>query len=159
MNAGHKKLQIYQQAHQLAIEIHAMTLQLPSLERFEEGSQIRRSSKSAAANIVEGYALRKYKNEFIHYLFRAYGSGEETLEHLELLFDTKSLTDKILFTHLHEDTNNLCGKILRYIQAIDQSFEMPSFMKESEVSYSIDNDSDKSLASTQSPNQQPLTCT
>ena len=148
MSEGHKKLQIYQQAHRLAIEIHAMTLQLPSFERFEEGSQIRRSSKSVASNIVEGYALRKYKNEFIHYLFRAYGSCEETLEHLELLFNTNSLTDQALYTHLQEDANNLCGKILRYIQAIDQTFEMPSFMKESEVPYVVDNDS----ASAQSSN-------
>ena len=29
MNEGHRKVQIYQQAHQLAGEIHAMTLQLP----------------------------------------------------------------------------------------------------------------------------------
>jgi four helix bundle protein len=157
MNEGHKKLQIYQQAHELAIEIHAMTLQLPSLERFEEGSQIRRSSKSVASNIVEGYALRKYKNEFVHYLFRAYGSCEETMEHLELLFETRSLVDQPLFTRLHEDVNNLCGKILRYIQAIDQNFEMPSFMKEPKVTYFVNDVAEESSASTQSPNQEPLT--
>ena len=153
MNKGHKNLQIYQQSHQLAIEIHAITLQLPSFERFEEGSQIRRSSKSVVSNIVEGYALRKYKNEFIHYLFRAYGSCEETLEHLELLFDTKSMTDQTAFSHLREDADNLCGRILRYIQAIDQTFEMPSFMKESEVPYVVDNDS----SSSQSSNPKPRT--
>ena len=148
MNEGHKKLQIYQQAHHLAIEIHAITLQLPSFERFEEGSQVRRSSKSVAVNIVEGFALRKYKNEFIHYLFGAYGSCEESLEHLELLFDTKSMTDQTAFSRLREDTDNLCGKILRYIQAIDKSFEMPSFMKESEVPYVVNIES----ASAQSSN-------
>ena len=155
MNEGHRKLQIYQQAHQLATEIHAMTLQLPSLERFEEGSQIRRSSKSVAANIVEGYALRKYKNEFIHYLFRAYGSCEETMEHLELLFDTKSFTDEALFAQLREHTNNLCGKILRYIQAIDRSFAMPSFMKEPDTMYSINDNLQGS--SSQSSNLKPRT--
>ncbi|MBI1804999.1 MAG: four helix bundle protein [Ignavibacteriae bacterium] len=59
MSEGHKKLQIYQQAHSLAVDVHEMTLTLPSFERFEEGSQIRRSSKSIVSNIVEGYALRK----------------------------------------------------------------------------------------------------
>lgn len=135
MSEGHKKLQIYRQAHQLAIAVHAMTLKLPSSERFEEGSQIRRSSKSVVSNIVEGYALRRYKNEFIHFLFRAYGSSEETLEYLELLRDTNSLSDVELFGRLHGDCDNLCGKILRYIQAIDESFEMPTFMKEPEVPY------------------------
>ena len=157
MNKGHKRLQIYQQAHQLAVEIHAMTFQLPSFERFEEGSQIRRSSKSVVSNIVEGYALRKYKNEFVHYLFRSYGSCEETLEHLELLFQTKSSTDQTLFTHLHKSTNNLCGKILRYIQAVDQNFEMPSFMKEPEIPYIVSSDSEESPISTQSSNLKPRT--
>ncbi|MGA2623574.1 MAG: four helix bundle protein [Bacteroidota bacterium] len=157
MNEGHKKLQIYQQAHRLAIEIHEMTMQLPSFERFEEGSQIRRSSKSVASNIVEGYALRKYKNEFVRCLFRAYGSCEETLEHLEILFETGSLKDQASFTCLQDETNKLCGKILRYIQAIDRSFEMPNFMKESMAPYFIIDDADESAASSQSPNPEPQT--
>lgn len=128
---GHKGLQIYREAHTIAVRIHNLTLTLPSLERYEEGSQIRRSSKSTSANIVEGYALRKYKNEFVHYLFRAYGSCEETLEHLELLFDTASLKDKILFHELQDSLNNLCGKILRYIQSVDQDFTIPHFMNSS----------------------------
>jgi len=133
MPEGHRKLQIYQDAHRLAIEVHNMTLQLPSFERFEEGSQIRRSAKSTAANIVEGYALRKYKNEFIHFLFRAYGSCEETVEHLKLLYDSKSLTDDQLFDRLNDSYDSLCAKILRYIQAIDHTFVVPKFMNEPEV--------------------------
>ena len=137
MNKGHKNLQIYHMAHQLAIQIHQMTLALPAYERFEEASQIRRSSKSVVANIVEGYALRKYKNEFVHYLFRAYGSCEETVEHLELLFDSASLKDETLYKQLLNTANNLCGKILRYIQAVDHIFATPHFMKEPKVNYTI----------------------
>ena len=94
MEKGHKQLEIFRLAHILAVRVHELTLKLPALERFEEGSQIRRSAKSISSNIVEGYALRRYKNEFIHYLFRAYGSAEETIDHLDFLFETKSLKDE-----------------------------------------------------------------
>jgi four helix bundle protein len=127
---GHKKLEIYQLAHSLAVRAHKLTLSLPSFERYEEGSQLRRSSKSISANIVEGYALRRYKNEFMHYLFRAYGSAEESIEHLELLFETNSLTDEGLFKELHDGYNQLAGKLLRYLQAVDKEFDIPRFMKE-----------------------------
>ena len=147
MEQGYKKLEIYKLAHSLAVKVHQMTLSLPAFERYEEGSQIRRSAKSVSANIVEGYALRKYKNEFIHFLFRAYGSGEETIEHVELLFDTKSLKDENLFKELIEGYNLLVGKILRYIQAVEKEFETPRFMKEPESEYlpsnHVDNDAIK----------------
>jgi len=135
MDKGHKKLEIYQLAHALAIKVHELSLKLPSFERFEEGSQIRRSSKSISSNIVEGFALRRYKNEFVHYLFRSYGSAEETIEHLELLFKTKSLTDKALFEELFQEYNFLCGKIMRFIQYVDKEFDTPNFIKEPEIKY------------------------
>ena len=89
-------LKIYKKAHRLAVEIHKMTLRLPSFEMYEEGSQIRRSSKSVSSQIVEGYSLRNYKNEYIHYLSRAYASNRETKEHLDYLFETGSLKDEAL---------------------------------------------------------------
>ncbi|MCZ6777265.1 MAG: four helix bundle protein [Ignavibacteria bacterium] len=79
---GYKKLEVYQLAHRLAVEVHKMSLGLPKHELYEQGSQIRRSSKSVSAQIVEGFSLRKNKNEFLQYLNRAYASATETLEHL-----------------------------------------------------------------------------
>lgn len=137
MDKRHKKLEIYQLAHSLAVKVHDLTLKLPPFERFEEGSQIRRSAKSISSNIVEGFALRRYKNEFVHYLFRSYGSAEETIEHLELLFHTKSLSDKKLFDELMTQYNILCGKIMRYIQYVDKEFDTPNFIKESDVVYTL----------------------
>lgn len=157
MDKGHKQLQIYQMAHQLAIQIHQMTLTLPAHERFEEGSQVRRSSKSVAANIVEGYALRRYKNEFVHYLFRAYGSAEETLEHLELLFDTHSLNNESSFKSLQKDCDMLCGKILRYIQAVDNTFTMPTFMKGNEQQNKVRSSGKSGHHHSQSSNLEPGT--
>jgi four helix bundle protein len=55
----HDKLEIYKAAHELALGIHALSLRLPRLEAFEEAPQLRRASKSVAAQIVEGHALRR----------------------------------------------------------------------------------------------------
>jgi four helix bundle protein len=59
---SYKDLDIYKLSHRLAIEIHKMTLnKLPKFEMYEEGAQIRRSSKSIVCNIVEGFGRRRYK--------------------------------------------------------------------------------------------------
>ena len=117
-NQGYKKLKIYNLAHDLAIRVHKMTMNLPKYEMFEEGSQIRRSSKSVSSNIVEGYALRRYKQEYIHYLVRALGSSLETVEHLEFLFKTESLTDKTLYESLHEEYEKLNSMVYSFIESV-----------------------------------------
>ena len=117
-NQGHKKLKIYRAAHELAVRVHKMSLKLPKFEMFEEGSQIRRSSKSVSSNIVEGYALRRYKQEYIHYLARALGSSLETVEHLELLFETDSLRDEALYKDLHEKYGGLNSMLYRFLESI-----------------------------------------
>ena len=117
-NQGYKKLKLYNLAHDLAIRVHKMTINLPKYEMFEEGSQIRRSSKSVSSNMVEGYALRRYKQEYIHYLVRALGSSLETVEHLELLFKTESLTDKTLYESLHEEYEKLNSMLYSFIESV-----------------------------------------
>jgi four helix bundle protein len=59
---------VYKESKQLAIEFHKTTLSLPKYEMFEEGSQIRRSSKAVTAAIVEGYGRKRYKMDFIKFL-------------------------------------------------------------------------------------------
>lgn len=62
---NYKDLEIWQLSREVVIELHKMSLELPKFEMYEEGSQIRRSSKSVKSNIVEGYGRRNYKNEYI----------------------------------------------------------------------------------------------
>jgi four helix bundle protein len=78
-------LEIYQESRSLAIEIYKMTLQLPRFELFEEGGQIRRSSKAVTSAIVEGYGRKRYKNDFIKYLVISHTECDETLVHLDFL--------------------------------------------------------------------------
>lgn len=101
---SYKNLDIWKFSSEIVIEIHEMTLKLPKFEMFEEGQQIRRSSKSTKATIVEGYGRRIYKQEFLKYLIYALASNDETRDHLETLYETKSLTDKIVY-------NNILSKI------------------------------------------------
>jgi hypothetical protein len=63
--SSYKDLAIYNRAYKVAIRIHMASLKLPKFEIHEQGSQIRRSSKSIKDNIVEGYGRRRYKAEFI----------------------------------------------------------------------------------------------
>lgn len=63
---SYKNLEIWKVAREIVIVIHKMTLtDLHGFEIYEEGSQIRRSSKSVKSNIVEGYGRRRYNNEYL----------------------------------------------------------------------------------------------
>lgn len=115
---GYYKLKIYQKAHKLAVKVHKMTLHLPKFELYEEGSQIRRSSKSVSSNIVEGYSLRRYKNEYLRYLSQSYASCQEIIEHLDYLFETGSLKNKDIYNELSKEYYNLCGMLFNFTQSV-----------------------------------------
>jgi len=117
---NYKDLEVWQIARELSIEIHKMTLSLPKFEMYEEGSQIRRSSKSTRSNIVEGYGRRRYKNEFIKFIVYAIASTDETIDHLETLFETESLKDKELFEKLLKLSNLLDKKLIKFLDSVEK---------------------------------------
>lgn len=118
---SYKKLEIWQLARELSIEIHDMSLKLPKFEQFEEAQQIRRSSKSVRSNLVEGYGRRKFKADYIKFLVYALASNDETIDHLEILVETKSLTDHELYKNLHEKATLLGKKLNSYLTAVQRN--------------------------------------
>jgi four helix bundle protein len=88
---------------------------------YEEGSQIRKSSKSIRSNIVEGYGRRYYKQDFARFLKYAHASCDETIDHLDILCETKSLKDENLYKELNKNLNELGAKINRFIQTVSKS--------------------------------------
>ncbi len=119
---SYKNLEIWKLSKELAISIHKMTItMLPKFEMYEIGSQIRRSSKSTLTNIVEGYGRRKYKNDFIRFLYFAMVSNIETISHLEILYETESLSDKTIFHKYHDKLNLLGKRINTFIQSVEKN--------------------------------------
>jgi len=94
---------------------------LPKFEMYEEGSQIRRSMKTVKSSIVEGYGRRRYKQEFIKFLTYSLASCDETTDHLETLFETKSLRDQQLYENLHQRLQRLGKKLNLFTQSVERS--------------------------------------
>ena len=99
-----------------------MTLALPRFEQFEQAQQIRRSSKSVRSNIVEGYGRRRYKPEYIRFLVIAQASNDETIDHLETLWETKSLKDEKNYDELSTRLQQLGRKINNFIKAVERDY-------------------------------------
>ena len=119
---SYRDLDIYKDSKQLAIEVHKMTLTLPKFELFEEGGQIRRSSKSVTSMIVEGYGRNRYKADFIKYLVYSHAECDETIVHLDFLFETHSLSDKIKYDDLRNRYDLLSKRINKFIQWVEDNW-------------------------------------
>ena len=88
-----KDLKVYQMAYKLSMDIFDITKKFPKEETYSLTDQIRRSSRSVAMNIREGFAKRKYEQVFIRHLNDALGSSEETRGWLDFSLDCKYISE------------------------------------------------------------------
>jgi len=116
---SYRDLEIYKKGHKLAIEIHEMSLKLPKFELYEEGNQIRKSSKSVKNNIVEGFGRRRYKQELIKFLTYSIASCDETRSQLDTLYETKSLRNTEKYEYFCEEYDHLGKMISNFIKSVD----------------------------------------
>lgn len=119
---SYRDLEIYRESKRLAIEVHKMSLTCPKFELYEEGGQIRRSSKSITSMIVEGYGRRRYKADFIKYLVFSHAECDETMVHLDFLFETESLKDKSFYSSIKSEYELLSRKINNYIKWVEDNW-------------------------------------
>jgi four helix bundle protein len=126
---SYKDLDIYVESKRLAIEIHKLTLTLPKFELFEEGSQVRRSSKAITSLIVEGYGRKRYKADFIKYLVYSHAECDETMVHLEFLQDTESFKNTEKSNQLINDYVSLSKKINKFIQWVETHWNEESNLR------------------------------
>ena len=85
-------LRVYQQSYQASLGLHQVTLNFPSFERGETGSQLRRASKSIPINIAKGYGRKKSPEDFKRFLVIALGSCDEVRVLLDFCRDLKYIT-------------------------------------------------------------------
>ena len=75
---GFRDLKVYQMAFDLAMEIFENSKKFPAEEKYSLTDQIRRASRSVAANIAEGYRKKQYPKMFVSKMADADGEATET---------------------------------------------------------------------------------
>ena len=87
MLRGVRDLKVYPLAYKLAMEIFNESKAFPKEERYSLTDQIRRSSRSVAANIAEGFRKRQYPNMFASKMADSDAEATETQVWLDLARD------------------------------------------------------------------------
>jgi four helix bundle protein len=115
---SYRDLEIYRISFDLGVKVHKASLGLPRYELYEEGSQLRRSSKGITSCIVEGYGRRRYKAEFIKFLIYAHASCDETILHLNYLKETHEdmASEFHASTKLYEELGSKIYKFIEYVE-------------------------------------------
>ena len=113
-----KELTVWQKAHGLVLEVYKVTATFPNVERFRLTDQLCRAAASIPANIVEGQA-RQTTKEYVHFLYNARGSLEETRYHLLLARDLE-LLDSDTYATLETDYREVSKMLNGLIQSLRQ---------------------------------------
>jgi four helix bundle protein len=91
---GHQDLKVYQLAYALAMEIFNLSKSFPTEETYSLTDQIRRSSRSVAVNIAEGFRKRQYPKMFVNKLSDSDGEATETQVWLDFARDCGYLSSE-----------------------------------------------------------------
>jgi four helix bundle protein len=118
---GYKELDIYNEAFELALEVHSASLLLPKFELYEQGSQIRRASKSIKDQITEGYGRRRYKADYIKFLIYAQASCDEAISQLEMI--NKLYAELYNWEKFLDNYSTVGKKINKYIQYVENNWK------------------------------------
>lgn len=110
-------LTVWQEAHQLTLEVYKLTAAFPGSEKYGITSQMRRCSSAIPANIAEGFG-RATTRELLRCLQIARGELEETRYFILLSRDLGYVTGNV-----YEDVNYSCSAVGRLINALGNSLK------------------------------------
>ncbi len=120
-NCGFRKLQVWQEAHELTKMIYQNSDDFPPEEKFGLTSQLRRAAYSVPANIVEGYAYESNR-KFLQFLRIASGSLAET-EYFLLLASDLDLLDENEYKELEKKRNKVGAFLNRFRQSVKKQIK------------------------------------
>ncbi len=118
---SYKDLEIYKLSFGLAVRIYQLSVKLPNPDKFETGSQLRRSSQSVKDNIVEGYGRRRYKADFIRFLVYSHASCLEAISQAEFLAEIHTGTE---WTNIANDLDKTGIKIYNFINYVEKNWKV-----------------------------------
>ena len=110
-------LSVYQKLCQLHIRVCDLTHMWPAEEKYELGSQARRSSNSAAAQLAEKYDDRHIRNK-IEGVNRSRGEAAETVHHLYMAY-LKEYESR----GTYEDYSRRYKECIRMLNGVERTLE------------------------------------
>jgi four helix bundle protein len=111
---GHRDLKVFQLAYGLALEVFSDTSGFPKSEIYSLSDQIRRASRSVAANLAEAHRKRRYKNAFVLKVTEADAEATEVQLWLDFAKDFGYLSETRHgeLTARYEELGRMLGGIL-----------------------------------------------
>jgi four helix bundle protein len=88
------KLEVRQQAHRLAMDVHRASAGIPRRDNAAFISQLRRAAQSVPTNIAEG-SSKESNREFARFLQIATGSAAELHYHLQFAIGTELIPQSV----------------------------------------------------------------
>ena len=113
---GHRDLKVFQLSYSLAMEIFSLSKRFPKEEIYSLTDQIRRSSRSVAVNIAEGYRKRQYSKMFVNKLSDSDGEATETQVWLDFARDCGyiSVADHKRLGAKYEEVGRMLGSMMSH---------------------------------------------
>ena len=113
---GFKDLRVYQLAFKLAMEIFHLSKSFPHDEKYSLTDQIRRASRSVAANIAEGYRKKQYPKMFVSKMADSDGEAAETQVWLDFALECGYLPTETVqrLTADYEEVGRMLGAMIAH---------------------------------------------
>ena len=110
-------LDVYQKLCKLHIDVCDLSHEWPAEEKYELGSQVRRSSNSSPAQLAERHSDRHIKNK-IEGVNRSRGEAAETIHHLYMAKLKAYISDKIF-----QSFKSRYKECIRMLNGMEKSLE------------------------------------
>lgn len=117
MSRDHRRLRVFQEAHQLTLDIYKCTRDFPRDEWFGIRAQLRRAAVSVASNLVEGSARRSTR-DYLNFLNISRGSAAEVDYLLGLALDLGMLA-KGSAGHVKQRSERLIPQLEALIRSVE----------------------------------------
>jgi four helix bundle protein len=98
------------------MEIYILSKSFPGEERYSLTDQIRRSSRSVAANLAEAFRKRRYEKAFVAKLSDSEGEAAETQTWLDFSRDCGYLTPD-LCNRMNNEYEHVIGMLVNMIKS------------------------------------------
>ena len=112
---GYEGLNVYRLAFQLAMEVFEVLKLFPKEEKYSLTDQMRIRSRSACANIGEGYRKSIYPKSFVSKNVDSDGECSETTIHLKFAFACGYISEDILsyFENKYEEVGKMLNAMIQ----------------------------------------------